>query len=85
MRLLSRTILRELVATALLAAFCLMPLRLLWGESDRFLAAGTLPFFRAHLAGAEIKLIPRAGHCPHLEAPAALANAIAELSSYGRR
>ena len=54
-----------------------MPVRVVWGERDRLLPAGTLPFFRAHLPRAEIVLLPRAGHLPHLEAPAELARAIA--------
>jgi pimeloyl-ACP methyl ester carboxylesterase len=52
------------------------PIRLLWGRHDRFLPASTLPFFRAHLPHAEVVLLERAGHCPHLEAPTALARAI---------
>jgi pimeloyl-ACP methyl ester carboxylesterase len=54
-----------------------MPVRLVWGERDRLLPAGTLPFFRAHLPRAEVVLLPRAGHLPHLEAPGDLARAIA--------
>ena len=54
-----------------------MPVRLVWGERDRLLPAGTLPFFRAHLPRAEVVTLPNAGHLPHLEAPAELARAIA--------
>jgi pimeloyl-ACP methyl ester carboxylesterase len=54
-----------------------MPVRLVWGDCDRLLPAGTLPFFRAHLPSAEIVLLPRAGHLPHLETPAELARGIA--------
>jgi pimeloyl-ACP methyl ester carboxylesterase len=54
-----------------------VPARIVWGERDRLLPAATLPFFRAHLVAAEIVLLPRAGHLPHLEAPAELARAIA--------
>ncbi|HWE24029.1 MAG TPA: alpha/beta fold hydrolase [Myxococcales bacterium] len=54
-----------------------LPVRIVWGEHDRLLPAATLPFFRAHLPAAEIVLLPRAGHLPHLEAPRALARAIA--------
>jgi pimeloyl-ACP methyl ester carboxylesterase len=54
-----------------------MPVRIVWGERDRLLPAGTLPFFRAHLPQAEIVLLRHAGHLPHLEAPAELARAIA--------
>jgi pimeloyl-ACP methyl ester carboxylesterase len=54
-----------------------IPVRVIWGERDRLLPAGTLPFFRTHLPRAQIVLLPRAGHLPHLEAPAALSRAIA--------
>jgi abhydrolase domain-containing protein 6 len=52
------------------------PVRLLWGRHDRFLPPATLPFFRAHLPLAELVLLERAGHCPHLETPGDLARAI---------
>jgi pimeloyl-ACP methyl ester carboxylesterase len=54
-----------------------MPVRIVWGERDRLLPIGTLPFFRAHLPRAAIALLPRSGHLPQLEAPAELARAIA--------
>jgi pimeloyl-ACP methyl ester carboxylesterase len=54
-----------------------MPVRIIWGEHDRLLPAGSLPFFRAQLPRAEIVVLRRAGHLPHLEAPAELARAIA--------
>jgi pimeloyl-ACP methyl ester carboxylesterase len=54
-----------------------MPVRVVWGEHDRLLPVGTLPFFRAHLPRAEVVTLARAGHLPHLEAPADLARAIA--------
>ncbi|MFL5312482.1 MAG: alpha/beta fold hydrolase [Myxococcales bacterium] len=54
-----------------------MPARMVWGERDRLLPAGTLPFFRAHLPRAEVVTLPHAGHLPHLEAPLELARAIA--------
>ena len=54
-----------------------MPVRIVWGERDRLLPAGTLPFFRAHLPRAEVVTLPHAGHLPHLEAPTELARAIA--------
>ena len=53
-----------------------MPVRLLWGRHDRFLPPATLPYFRAHLPRAEIRLLEGCGHCPHLERPAELARAI---------
>jgi len=54
-----------------------IPTRLLWGESDRLLPAGTLPFWKAELRGAKVVTIEKAGHCPHLERPFALARAVA--------
>jgi pimeloyl-ACP methyl ester carboxylesterase len=52
------------------------PVRLLWGTSDRMLPDGTLDFFRRALPRAEILLLEKAGHLPHLEAPRALARAL---------
>lgn len=54
-----------------------LPVRLIWGESDRLLPAGTLAFFEQHLPNAEVVRLPRTGHLPHLESPRALARAIA--------
>ena len=54
-----------------------LPVRLVWGESDRLLPAGTLSFFRENLPAAEFVPIPRAGHLPQFETPRALAEAIA--------
>ncbi len=54
-----------------------IPARIIWGEGDRLLPTGTLPFFRAHLPKAEVVTLPGAGHLPHLETPAELARAIA--------
>src|SRR5439155_1074798 len=53
------------------------PVRIVWGERDGLLPAGTLPFFRAHLPRVEVVTLPHAGHLPHLEAPTELARAIA--------
>jgi pimeloyl-ACP methyl ester carboxylesterase len=66
----------DFLAPAELASLQL-PVRLVWGESDRLLPAGTLPFFRSHLPRAEVTLLANAGHLPHFEAPRALARAIA--------
>jgi pimeloyl-ACP methyl ester carboxylesterase len=56
-----------------------VPLRLIWGERDRLLPKGTLDFFRRALPGAEITLLEKAGHLPHIEAPRALARALLEV------
>jgi pimeloyl-ACP methyl ester carboxylesterase len=53
-----------------------IPTRLVWGSRDRLLPQGTLEFFRRALPAAELVLIERAGHLPHLEAPRALARAL---------
>jgi pimeloyl-ACP methyl ester carboxylesterase len=53
-----------------------LPIRLLWGKHDRFLPAGTLPFFQRFLKEAKFQIIERAGHCPHLEVPADLARTV---------
>ncbi|MGZ6125837.1 MAG: alpha/beta fold hydrolase [Myxococcales bacterium] len=52
------------------------PLRLIWGARDRLLPEGTLDFFRRALPRAELVVLDRAGHLPHLEAPRALARAL---------
>jgi len=53
-----------------------LPARLVWGRADRLLPEGSLEFFREHLPGAQLVLLDRAGHLPHLEQPAALARAL---------
>jgi pimeloyl-ACP methyl ester carboxylesterase len=66
----------DFVRDAELAALRL-PVRVVWGTADRLLPAGSLDFFRRNLPDAEFVLLERAGHLPHLEAPRALARAIA--------
>ncbi len=53
-----------------------LPTRLVWGSHDRLLPEGTLGFFRRALPSAEVVLLEKAGHLPHLEAPGALARAL---------
>ena len=53
-----------------------LPVRLIWGESDRLLPAGTLDFFRQNLPAHRFIPLARAGHLPHLEAPLRLARAV---------
>ena len=50
-----------------------VPVRILWGEGDRLLPEGTLGFLRRALPRAEVTLLPKCGHVPHLESPRALA------------
>jgi pyruvate dehydrogenase E2 component (dihydrolipoamide acetyltransferase) len=52
------------------------PLRLVWGERDRFLPERSFAFFRDHLPGADVVTLARTGHCPHLESPLLAARAI---------
>ena len=53
-----------------------VPTRLVWGTDDRLLPEGTLAFFRRALPRAEVVLLQRSGHLPHLETPGALARAL---------
>jgi pimeloyl-ACP methyl ester carboxylesterase len=53
-----------------------LPVRLIWGESDRLLPAGTLDFFRQNLPAHRFVPLAGAGHLPHLEAPLRLARAV---------
>ena len=55
-----------------------LPVRLVWGTRDRLLPAGTLEFFRRAPPDAQLRPIEGAGHLPHVEAPRALAAALAE-------
>lgn len=52
------------------------PVKLVWGMSDRMLPDGTLDFFRKALPRAELVLLEKAGHLPHLETPRRLARAL---------
>lgn len=53
-----------------------LPVRLVWGESDRLLPAGTLDFFRRNLPAHRFVPLARTGHLPHLESPLGLARAL---------
>lgn len=71
----------DFLTEARLAALRL-PVRIVWGESDRLLPQGTLDFFRRALPQAEVLPLAGAGHLPHLETPRALAEAL--LRPFGR-
>jgi len=58
-----------------------VPVQLLWGESDRLLPEGTLPFLRGALPAARVTLLANCGHVPHLEQPRALARALLQAVS----
>lgn len=54
-----------------------MPILLMWGKSERLLPETHLDYFRQHLPEHAVFEQPVGlGHCPHLDAPAALARRI---------
>lgn len=54
-----------------------MPILLSWGRSERLLPEAHFDYFRQHLPGhAVIERPVGVGHCPHFDAPAALAERI---------
>ncbi|MBV9116828.1 MAG: alpha/beta fold hydrolase, partial [Acetobacteraceae bacterium] len=53
--------------------------RLIWGESDRLIPPVYAQAFQAGIRGAQLTVIPKAGHVPHLEQTAATMDAIAAL------
>lgn len=58
-----------------------MPVRLLWGPSDRLLPPSQLAYFERHLPPhAEIARPPNFGHSPHVDAPRALADEVLRFS-----
>ncbi len=50
--------------------------RLIWGASDRMFPLPYADAFKAGIRGADLVIIPEAGHLPHLEQPAATVRAI---------
>lgn len=66
----------DFIAPGALASLSI-PTRVIWGQSDRLLPVGTLPFWQRELPRARFVLLDKAGHCPHLERPLALARAVA--------
>lgn len=55
-----------------------VPAQIVWGARDRLLPDGTLAWFRAALPRAQVTILDKAGHCPHLETPGALVRAIVD-------
>jgi len=53
--------------------------RLVWGESDRLIPPAYAQAFQAGIRGAQLTIIPKAGHVPHLEQTAATMDAITGL------
>lgn len=58
-----------------------MPILLLWGRSERLLPEAHFEYFRTHLpAHAVIERPDGFGHCPHFDAPGALARRIVRFA-----
>ncbi len=58
-----------------------MPVLLVWGRSERLLPDSHLRYFARHLPGHAVVERPEGfGHCPHVDAPAALARRIVEFA-----
>ncbi len=60
-----------------------VPVRILWGEEDRWLDRSVADRLRALIPGAELRLIPDAGHFSPEDAPAAVAREL--IGFFGRR
>jgi pimeloyl-ACP methyl ester carboxylesterase len=69
---------REAVAADLRGALAdaPMPVGVLWGERDRVVAFGGLDAVRRLRPDAAVVTLPRTGHVPQLERPAAFAAAL---------
>lgn len=57
-----------------------VPTRILWGDSDGLFPPAYAEAFGRLIPGATVTILPRCGHVPHLEQPAALAAAITEAT-----
>jgi pimeloyl-ACP methyl ester carboxylesterase len=55
------------------------PSLIVWGAADRIAAPVYAQEFAKRIAGAQIKMIPQAGHLPHLEQPDAVGQAILDF------
>jgi pimeloyl-ACP methyl ester carboxylesterase len=58
-----------------------IPTLVLWGESDRIVNCGYGRRFAAAIPGADFRVVPRAGHFPHLERPDMIGSALLELAA----
>jgi len=56
-----------------------IPTLLLWGEADRVAGPDYGRAYAAAIPGARFETIPRAGHFPHLEQPAAFVRAVSDF------
>ncbi len=55
------------------------PTLIVWGKDDRIINAAYAQEFAKRIAGAQVALIDKAGHLPHLESPGAAAKAVQEF------
>jgi pimeloyl-ACP methyl ester carboxylesterase len=44
-----------------------VPVKIIWGKQDRILPVGLLETLKKHLPNAEIHVLERCGHLPHVE------------------
>ncbi len=58
-----------------------VPTLIVWGERDRLLPAGEAARLASRIAGAELTIIPDAGHLPQRERPDAFVSAVARFLS----
>jgi pimeloyl-ACP methyl ester carboxylesterase len=56
-----------------------LPTMTIWGERDAFVSPAHGQAYHEGIAGSEFKIIPNAGHLPHVEAPDACAALMAEF------
>ena len=52
------------------------PTLIVWGKADRIIAPAYAEEFSKRIAGSKIEMIDSAGHCSHVEQPAAVARAV---------
>jgi pimeloyl-ACP methyl ester carboxylesterase len=57
------------------------PTLLIWGAEDRVVPPVYAEEFRRQIAGARVETVNGAGHAPHLEQPAAVANLVRDFVS----
>jgi pimeloyl-ACP methyl ester carboxylesterase len=57
--------------------------QMIWGDSDKLIAPAYAQEFQRYIPGAELTLIPRAGHAVLFEKPAEVAAAIGRLARNG--
>lgn len=58
-----------------------VPARLVWGDRDTFLPAGSFEFFRDNLPDAQTHVLKGCGHLPQREAPRAVTRIVREFAA----